>query len=79
MASFLSNYKSYPYTVRPGSSDPFYIVIYYIQLVTTSWTCSIIFNPIFMQGYSEYRGEGPHIQPQVRHVHGVVRLQDKVL
>ena len=24
----------------PGSSDPFYIVTYYIKLVTTSWTHS---------------------------------------
>ena len=32
-----------------------------------------------MQGYPEHRGEGPHIQPEVRYVHGVVRLQDKVL
>ena len=26
----------------PGSSDPFYIVSYYIKLVTTSWTHIII-------------------------------------
>ena len=25
-------------TVCPGSSDPFYIVTYYIKWVTTSWT-----------------------------------------
>ena len=25
-------------TVRPRSSDPFYIVTYYIKWVTTSWT-----------------------------------------
>ena len=28
------------YTVCPRSSDPFYIVRYYILWVTTSWTCS---------------------------------------
>ena len=29
-------------TVCPGSSDPFYIVTYYIKWITTSWTYSII-------------------------------------
>ena len=29
-------------TVCPGSSDPFYIVTYYIEWVTTSWTYSIL-------------------------------------
>ena len=28
-------------TICPGSSDPFYIVTYYIKWVTTSWTHSI--------------------------------------
>ena len=28
------------YTVCPGSSDPFYVVTYYIKWVTTSWTYS---------------------------------------
>ena len=28
-------------TICPGSSDPFYIVSYYIKWVTTSWTYSI--------------------------------------
>ena len=28
-------------TVCPGSSDPFYVVTYYIKRVTTSWTYSI--------------------------------------
>ena len=28
-------------TVCPRSSDPFYVVTYYIKLVTTSWTHSI--------------------------------------
>ena len=28
------------YTVGPGSSDPFYIVTYYIKWVTISWTYS---------------------------------------
>ena len=31
------------YTVCPGSSDPFYIVTYYINWVTTSWTYSSYF------------------------------------
>ena len=30
------------YTVCPGSSDPFYIVTYYIKWVTTSWTYFIL-------------------------------------
>ena len=29
-------------TVCPGSSDPFYIVTYYIKWVTTSWTYSTV-------------------------------------
>ena len=29
------------YTICPRSSDPFYIVSYYIKWVTTSWTYSI--------------------------------------
>ena len=29
------------YTVCPGSSDPFYIVTYYMKSVTTSWTYNI--------------------------------------
>ena len=28
-------------TVCPGSSDPFYLVSYYIKWVTTSWTYSM--------------------------------------
>ena len=32
-------------TICPGSSDPFYIVTYYIKWVTTSWTHSISFAP----------------------------------
>ena len=28
-------------TVGPGSCDPFYVVNYYIKLVTTSWTHSM--------------------------------------
>ena len=31
----------YVYTICPGSSDPFYIVPYYIKWVTTSWTHSM--------------------------------------
>ena len=30
-------------TVRPGSSDPFYIVSYYLKWVTTSWTHSMTY------------------------------------
>ena len=30
-----------PFTVCPGSSDPFYIASYYIKWVTTSWTYCI--------------------------------------
>ena len=33
------------FTVCPGSSDPFYILTYYIKWVTTSWTHSIPFSP----------------------------------
>ena len=28
----------------PGSSDPFYVVTYYIKWVTTSWTYGITMN-----------------------------------
>ena len=31
-------------TICPRSSDPFYIVRYYIQWVTTSWTQSILLD-----------------------------------
>ena len=31
-------------TVRPGSSDPFYIVSYYLKWVTTSWTHSMTYT-----------------------------------
>ena len=30
------------YIVCPGSSDPFYIVAFYIKWVTTSWTDGIM-------------------------------------
>ena len=40
------------YSVCPGSSDPFYIVSYYIKLVTTSWTHSSIDNLSMLQGWS---------------------------
>ena len=33
--------KESQYTECPGSSDPFYTVIYYIKWVTTSWTHSM--------------------------------------
>ena len=36
---FKNNYKCHsPFTVCPRSSDPFYIVAYYIYWVTISWT-----------------------------------------
>ena len=35
-------YTESSYTVCPGSSDPFYIVSYYIKRVTTSWTHSTL-------------------------------------
>ena len=38
---FGKDYIFNPYTVCPRSSDPFYIVIYYVKWVTTSWTYSI--------------------------------------
>ena len=33
---------TYCYTVCPKSADPFHIVSYYVKLVTTSWTYSMI-------------------------------------
>ena len=44
-ASLLSKYNTYrknykTHTICPGSSNPFYIVTYYIKCVTTSWTYS---------------------------------------
>ena len=39
--SKLSNRRSL-HTVCPRSSDPFYIVTYYIKWVTTSWTDGIV-------------------------------------
>ena len=38
-------------TICPGSSDPFYIVTYYIKMVTTSWTQSIDKLYIQIQSY----------------------------
>ena len=35
-------------TVCPGSSDPFYIVSYYIKWVTTSWTHSIYRSQVLL-------------------------------
>ena len=32
------------YTVCPRSSDPFYIVRYYLKWVTTSWTYSLLYK-----------------------------------
>ena len=48
-------------TVCPRSSDPFYIVTYYIKWVTTSWTYSIykclhsVFVPWYISGELEKR------------------------
>ena len=36
--------SGHPGTVCPGSSDPYYIVSYYINWVNTSWTYSIRFR-----------------------------------
>ena len=38
-------YKKSPFTVCPGSSDPFYIVFYYIKWVTIYWTYSTTLRP----------------------------------
>ena len=35
----------------PGSSEPFYIVSYYIKWVTTFWTHSNIINLGYKRGY----------------------------
>ena len=40
---------SLKYTVFPRSSDPFYVVIYYIKWVTTSWTYRISLIDIVAQ------------------------------
>ena len=40
ISKMLSGLKCIEYTVYTGSSDPFYIVTYYIKWVTTSWTYS---------------------------------------
>ena len=34
------SFTNYLHTVCPGSSDPFYVISYYIKWVTTSWTYS---------------------------------------
>ena len=36
------HYLHYHYTVCPRSSDPFYVITYYIKLITTSWTYSTV-------------------------------------
>ena len=46
------------YMVCPGSSDPFYIVTYFIKWVTTSWTysttvCPRISNPLYVLNVQE--------------------------
>ena len=46
--SLLSDNQMLGHTVCPVSSDPFYVVTYYIKWVTTYWTHSI---PGFMQGF----------------------------
>ena len=42
MSRLVKGNMFFRYTVCPGSSDPFYIVSYYIQWVTTAWTHSIL-------------------------------------
>ena len=39
------------YTVSPRSSDPFYVVSYYIKWVTTSWTHSYIDQTEIISSY----------------------------
>ena len=63
--------KTNRYTVCPGSSDPFYIVSYYINWVTTSWTHSICVitppSPFVMdqkrcfQGHSQSAKTGSYV------------------
>ena len=43
-ADLISTKKCTVCTVCQRSSDPFYLVTYYIKWVTTSWTHSIIYN-----------------------------------
>ena len=57
------------YTIFPGSSDPFYIVSYYIKWVTTSWTHStsasvlhiesLVSRPLFTHSYIPVTGTAP--------------------
>ena len=46
-SSLAVRFKFSPATICPGSSDPFYIVTYYIKFITTSWTQSI--NKLYIQ------------------------------
>ena len=47
-------FEHYYPTICPGSSDPFYIVSYYIKWGTTSWTHSICprsSDPLYIVSY----------------------------
>ena len=48
-------YIRHLYTVCPGSSDPFYMVSYYIKWVTTSWTHSNILTAAKKRDISEQK------------------------
>ena len=47
--SFNGQFVPMIYTICPRSSDPFYIVTYYIKGVTTSWAYSIYLDPARVQ------------------------------
>ena len=54
-AILLSQYETLATSsVCPGSSDPFYIVTYYIKWVTTSWTYCIMRRCDFFAEISEF-------------------------
>ena len=44
-------------TICPGSSDPIYIVSYYIKWVTTSWTYSSISGQPVIQNSIKYNSD----------------------
>ena len=50
------------YTVCPRISDPFYVVLYYIKWVTTSWT----YSREFSSGVAKKRFEVPNAPPPLK-------------
>ena len=46
------------------SSDPFYVVTYYIKRVTTSWTCCTLSSliPAVRRGQKFFNNPGPLLQ-----------------